>query len=269
MKKNVSVLSIAYFTFILLIILSAGLDGIVSDAMYYLAFILPIFAVILFTDREAPKMCEFSLTEKAEKILFPTVFPAITLIAAISIATTLLISLFGGAPAKTDVGSDLITALCYYALLPSILEEMLFRYLPMRYIAPYSKRYAVLFSAVFFSLAHHSFFSIPYALFAGALFMTVDLLCESCLPSMMLHFVNNAVSVLWMMYFGETFSVSVLFAVLLVPCAVSLFVIFKRRRLYLDGLSEIFSDKGERVSPLPMIFAAFISILAAVLETLG
>ena len=266
MKKNASILSIAYFTFLLLVVLSEGLVGIASDVMYYLAFIVPFFAVIAFIDREMPAICEFSFSGAAKRLFLPTVFPTVLVISALSALTAFVISLLGGGASARDVGDDLLFALLYYALLPSILEELLFRYLPMRYIAPYSKRYAVIFSAVFFSLSHHSFFSIPYALFAGATFMTLNILCESSLPSVILHFVNNGISVVWMMYFREEVSAYFLFAALLVPSVISLPFIFKLRKSYIASLKEIFSDKGEGGIALPMIFAVFVSVLAAVIE---
>ena len=266
MKKNASVISIAYFTFLLLCVLSEGLTGISSGVMYYLAFILPFFAVILFTDREIPKIGEFSWKVGKGKLFLPTVFPTVLVISLLSAVTALVISLFGVASPVRDLGDNLIFALLHFALLPSILEELLFRYLPMRYIAPYSKRYAVIFSSIFFSLAHHSFFSIPYAFFAGAVFMMLNLLCDSCLPSIILHFVNNAVSVVWMMYFGEKYSGFVLLAVLAVPSVISLPCLFKLRGSYAEGLSDIFLDKGERGSAAPMIFAALVAVIAAFVE---
>ena len=265
MKKNEKLLSTAYFTFLLLTVISSSLDGIMSDVMYYLSFIFPFFAVILFTDRELPRMSEFSLSGESRMLLLFTVFPTVLVIALLSLATSAIISFLGGAPALTDVGDDIISAVFVYAFLPSVFEELLFRYLPMRYIAPYSKRSAVIISAIFFALAHHSFFSIPYALFAGVAFMTVNLLCKSTLPSIILHFVNNAISVIWSVYF-EGVSPLVLLIILAILAAISIIGLIKLRRRYISGISEIFSDKGEGFAVMPMVFAAFVSIILAVLE---
>ena len=265
MKKNVSLLSIAYFTFLLLIVLSSSLRGAFSEIMYYLAYILPFFAVIIFSDREVPKVGEFALSDRGVRLLLPSIFPTVFVIAVVAAVATAFASLFDRVPAAVNVSGGLIFALFYHALLPSILEELLFRFLPMRYIAPYSRRYAVVFSAVFFALAHHSFFSIPYALFAGALFMTLNLICESSLPSVILHFVNNAVSILWMMYFGEM-SAWLLLAVLSVPTVISLYFIFRQRKCYSDALLDISSGKPRRFITPPMCFAAVVSFLVAVIE---
>ena len=96
--------------------------------------------------------------------------------------------------------------------------------------------------------------------------MMLNLLCDSCLPSIILHFVNNAVSVVWMMYFGEKYSGFVLLAVLAVPSVISLPCLFKLRGSYAEGLSDIFLDKGERGSAAPMIFAALVAVIAAFVE---
>jgi membrane protease YdiL (CAAX protease family) len=266
MKKNASLLSIAYFTFLLLVIFSGSLSGILSEAMYFLAFILPFFAVVLFTDRERPRASDFSLSTEGKRLFLPTVFPTVFVIALLSIVTSSIITHLGGAPSSADVGDSLIFALFYHALLPSVLEELLFRYLPMRYIASESCGFAVIFSAVFFALVHHSFFSMPYALFAGAAFMTVNLLAESCLPSIILHFVNNAVSVVWTFYFsfplGNVFMMAVLFAL----SAISAVFIVRNRRKYAEALAKIFDGAFKHRFPIETLFAAAIAISAAVLE---
>ena len=90
--------------------------------------------------------------------------------------------------------------LIIHALLPSFLEEMLFRYLPMKLIAPYSRRLCILLSSAYFALIHFNLFQIPYALLAGLVFITVDLWADSVLPSFILHLLNNVISVLWIKY---------------------------------------------------------------------
>ena len=266
MKKNASVLAIAYLTFILLIVFSGSLTGILSEAVYFLGYILPFFAVIIFTDRELPRADEFSLTRESKRLFLPTVFPTVFVIVLLSLLTSFVISSFSGKSASADVGDSILFALFYHALLPSILEELLFRYLPMRYIAPFSRKYAVLFSAAFFALAHHSFFSMPYAFFAGGVFMTVNLLCDSSMPSMILHFVNNAISVVWSMYFADDVSGAILLVALLLPAFVSLAFAFRARRGYAVRLKEIFADKCELCITPSMIFAVITAIFAAVLE---
>ena len=266
MKKNASVLSIAYFTFVLLIIFSGSLAGIMSEAVYFLAYLLPFFAVILFTDGKIPKASEFSLSNDAKKLFLPTVFPTVSAIVVLSCVTSLLVSLLSGKSAAIDLGDSLLFALFYHALLPSILEELLFRYLPMRYLAPYSKKYAVLFSAVFFSVAHHSFFSIPYAFFAGTVFMAVNLACNSALPSIILHFINNSVSIIWLMYFKSGILSAVMIALLAVLTAVSLARIFLLRGRFRSAISEILSEKWEFCFTPTMFFTVFAALLAAFAE---
>ena len=268
MKKNANVLSIAYFTFILLILFSGSLRGIAAEVVYFLAFICPIFAVILFTDRELPKMREFSLPRDSKMLFLPTVFPLIFLIAALSFLTSWFISLFGATPAPVDLGGGLLFALFYNAVLPSILEELLFRYLPMRYLAPDSPTYAVIFSALFFALAHHSFFSMPYAFLAGAAFMTVNIICQSALPSVILHFLNNAISILWMFFFAEKLSPLVFLTLLLVPAIISVVFLIKLRGRFAGRFSVLF-EKKERFYFTPlMLLATLASVVVAILEIL-
>lgn len=266
MRKNASALAIAYFTFLLMIIFSGSLTGIFSETVYFLSYILPFVAVIVLTDREAPKMSEFSISRDSKRLFLPTVFPIVFVIIFLSFFSSTLISLFSEKTPDVDLGDSLLFAIFYNALLPSVLEELLFRYLPMRYIAPYSARYAVIFSAAFFALVHHSFFSMPYAFFAGAAFMCVNLLCESSLPSIILHFVNNSVFVVWSMYFEKTLGSLALLPVMLVPALACAVCIYRLRRRYLEKFAVIFSDKCEIFVTPSMFLACFASIFTAALE---
>lgn len=266
MRKNASAISIAYFTFLLLVVFSGTLVGAASEAMYFLAYIVPFFAVVIFTDREVPKASEFSLSRDSKRLFAPIIAPTVFFVALLSLLTSFVISLFSDGAASVDLGDDLLFALFYHALLPSVLEEMLFRFLPMRYLASESPRFAVIFSATFFSLAHHSFFSMPYAFFAGAVFMIINLLFESCLPSIILHFINNAISVVWTFFFADRFESFVLLLVLSVPTLISVFFVIKHRHRYAEKASVIFSGGRELFLTPSMIFAAVVALLAAVLE---
>ena len=67
------------------------------------------------------------------------------------------------------------------------------------------------------------------------------------------------------MYF-EGVSPLVLLIILAILAAISIIGLIKLRRRYISDISEIFSDKGEGFAVMPMVFAAFVSIILAVLE---
>ncbi len=266
MKKNTNALTAAYIAFFAIMMLSGTLSGIVSEAVYYLAYALPLAAVMIFLKDQRDGNDLFSMTREGVKLFLPTVFPTVLAVILLSYLTSVLMFYVFGETSSVDVGSNLLFALFYHACLPAVLEELLFRFLPLRFIAPHSKRYAVIFSSVAFALAHHSFFSIPYALFAGVVFMTVDLLCDSLLPSVILHFVNNAVSVLWAMYFSTPEGGAIVASAIVLLSLLSVFPIIKRRGEYSRGLKEIFAKRGEPYFTLTMLCASVAAAVVAVFE---
>ena len=145
----------------------------------------------------------------------------------------------GGAPVYEG---DFTSLLIKGALIPAMFEELLFRYLPIILLAPYGKRSAVLLSASLFTLVHANLYQMPYALAAGLLFITADLLFDSILPSLMAHLLNNTVSVIWMFYINTevritVFAIALAFLSLLSLCLAVLF-----RKEYARLFKKCFSE---------------------------
>lgn len=270
MKKNANALTIAYFAFFAMIMLSGVLGGkmplILSEVVYYLAYILPFAAVMTLLKAEKRQQKLFSLSQDGVRIFLPTLFPTVLLIIILSYLTSALIFFVFGRTNAVDVGQDPFFALFTHALLPAVLEELLFRFLPLRFLAPYSKRYALIFSSVAFALAHHSFFSIPYAFFAGVIFMICDLLCESVLPSIILHFVNNAVSVIWILYFPTAKGGAALVSVIAVLSILSVIPMINKRKIYSEGIKEILTKDREAYFTSAMLSASLAAVFVAVFE---
>ena len=51
MKKKLNVLTISYLLFLILLFLSGAFDGLLSDLVYFLSFLLP-FALCIFLTRD-------------------------------------------------------------------------------------------------------------------------------------------------------------------------------------------------------------------------
>ena len=120
---------------------------------------------------------------------------------------------------------------------------MLFRYIPLRLLLPYSRRSALLVSAIMFSLIHLNLFQIPYALFAGVALAFIVVLSGSILPAILLHALNNAISVFWMREPDVT--PYAIIAALAVLSAVSFVFIIKRRDEYKSAIASAFS--GDKI----------------------
>ena len=162
------------------------------------------------------------------------------LILIISILTSDLLKFTASVPQIT-VYNTFIENAVRHALIPAILEESVFRYLPMSLFSKESKRECILVSSVSFALIHCSLFQIPYALIAGLIFITINIITESPLPSFFLHIINNLVSVISIFYKTD---IPVIIS-LTVLTAISIAFIFKNRAEYIKRTKVIFATKSK------------------------
>lgn len=279
MKRNLTTFTLMSLLFVVLLICAGSLSGIFSDIIYYLAFILPTVLGVLTDlklrkqeaahDREYPEpQGLLGFSREGLKLLAPCIFPTVLAVLALSYLTSLLLGAFTGAENTVDVGNNLWVALISHALVPAVLEEMLFRFMPMRMLARHSGALTVTVSSLYFALVHNSFFSMPYALFAGAVFILLDLMCESVWPSVMLHLINNAVSVLWIFY-GDTeaFILSLVISLCVLSAVSAVFIVLMRKK-YLGEVKRVWHS-GDRMQigyePLaliaPTLFIAFTELV--------
>lgn len=253
MKKALKILSFVDVIFLILLVVSGSFVGLISDILYFTAFLIPFaigfyYSSTLKREREEERgLYEavdsyFSLDTKRLIDLLPLLAPAVALIFVLAAVTSLLLNSLGFTnPQPQNAG--ILTMLVIHALYPAVLEELLFRYIPMKLLAPYSRRWCVIFSSLFFALIHANLFQIPYAFAAGAIFMCINLAFESVLPSFILHFLNNAASVVWMKYCTDMTAVWIFVSVLLLLTAISsVFIILWRTRYKTHLFSSL--EKG-------------------------
>lgn len=269
MSKKISLLTLIYTIFILLLFLSGSLTGVWSEVVYLTAFVLPCAIAILYSRKEG-NWGENYLTIQKEKVkkTLPLVAPTVSVIICISFVTSVLIYLLTGRTNNVDVGDSLVSALITHALLPAILEEAIFRYIPMRLLAAHSRRGTVLVSAFFFSLAHHDLFSIPYAFIAGVIFMAIDIATDSVIPSVLIHFINNALSVGMLVYDDNVAFAPTVYVILGILTLISLVLIYKKRDEYREMVNTAL-DKGEGVKlGFEMLLYAAMTLSVAVISLL-
>ena len=242
MKKAINTLVLANLAFLLLHAISGMLEGPLSEALYLLAFILPVALALIICGERA----ELSLLRiKRSDILLTLPVVPITVITVIGISalTTLIMGAFG-IENEVVLEGGFFEAALRYALLTAVLEELIFRYLPMRLLAHRSPRAALLLSSLFFSLVHCDLFQMPYALFAGAVFMILDLAANSVIPSLVIHFLNNLLAVAFHFYAdSEAVLISMIASVSLLAI-VGVGVVALRRRRYI-GLFRAVSSRGD------------------------
>ena len=255
MKKRITELLLIDLLFLLLLIISGMVKGIWGEALYLLAYILPIGAGLFLLRRHDIFSEPSALVLGKDKLLFSASLfaPTMLLVIAVSALTTLVLAFFGKTN-EVDVSGHLVYELFRHALIPAVLEELLFRYIPIKILSPKSKRGAIWVSALLFALIHLNLFQIPYALLAGAVLAFLTVVSGSILPAIILHFLNNSVSVLWMR--NPDVAPAVIIPVLVFLSVISAVYIVRKRREYVEETVRAFS--GDRVG-----FSAELLVMTA------
>lgn len=120
-----------------------------------------------------------------------------------NIAPELLTEVFGLVGLSNSGGSIDFTGtvpnvLLYYltvAIMPAFTEEFAFRGVIMGSLRRYSDGLALVISAGLFALMHGNFVQIPFTFCCGLMFGFMVLKTNSLLPSIIVHFLNNGLSV--------------------------------------------------------------------------
>ena len=276
MKRSLYTVILCDLSFFLFLVLVSMSEGVLATLLYYLAFLFPIAIGVIAIRWGA--CCENATPPRLLRTNFtsalPFVFPTVLAVLLVSYLTALLLgdrmAYFGTA----DMGGDLLAAIVSHALIPAVFEEILFRFIPLRLLGGHSPRYAVLLTSLFFALVHHSVVSIPYAFVAGVALAALTLASDSIYPAIIIHFVNNLVSVL-SLYFAADFP-GINEIIWLCLCGLTLisfiFIIIKRRE-YSSALSSTLAvgdgyDGGfaPLVIAIPTVFVAAVELYAVMLR---
>ena len=94
-------------------------------------------------------------------------------------------------PTLTSLGLNIFVL----AVLPGLLEEMVFRGFVLRTLRPYGDMFAVLVSAFLFGLMHGNIAQIPFAFMVGIVLGWFYVATNNIWVSVFIHFLNNALSV--------------------------------------------------------------------------
>lgn len=256
MRRKVKILTFAYLLFLVFSLLSGRVNGFISDLLFAFAFIVPTFLCIGLTRGVGDDITEYlRLDRGGTRLLLALGVPTVVCVMGVSYLTSLLIGAASGVTNEINVGDSFFLAVISLALLPAILEEMLFRFLPMKLLMPHSKRVCVLFSAFMFSAAHMSLFQIGYAMLAGIIFMLIDIASKSILPSVILHFANNVLSLVTIFYSKNTIAIICINVTICLLFVLSLAFFAIKRNKIIPALCTAFA-RGERMGcdPTPLLF---------------
>lgn len=157
------------------------------------------------------------------------------------------------------------------AVLPALLEEMIYRGCILRTLRPYGNWFAVIISSMLFSLMHGNLRQIPFAFIVGLVLGLLYVVTDNIWMPIAVHFTNNAISVL-MEYFGFSLteeSVGVFYALVIyglvfvgIVAAVVLLSV-QRRNLTLPKTNTSLSASKRTVTLLltPLFFLSLVIYL--------
>lgn len=264
MKSKTGYLALLYLLFLTLLFASGSLDGVASEAVYFLAFLLPL-GIVLVRERASGRALDASflgLSSRAVKLTAPLIVPTVILIYFISALTSRVIYSLFGAANPVDLGENVWLAFLSHALLPALMEEALFRYLPLRIFDRVSYPTMIVVSALFFALVHCDLFVIPYAFAAGVIFMAIDVMADSVWPSVVLHVINNAVSIITIFASESEACILVFWLITFIVFAASMLIVFKKRNEYKSEIAKIISAEPLRVGAEALYLAVPTIVLA-------
>lgn len=258
MKKSTVSLTLSNMLFILLLALSGTLSGALSEAVYIVAFLLPA-ALLIYLSRGGKSRLSLRISAKGALTALTATPATVGGIFLISYLSALLMAVFGFS-SSVDLSGDILTVILTSALLPAVLEELLFRYAALSALDGMKNAEKVLITAFFFALSHCNLFSIPYAFFAGVIFAALDILTGSILPSLFLHFINNLISIFWTLYISN--SSPTLFLIVLTSLSLISILTLTVMRRYFFGEKRLEKIKLKAPSADIAVFAALTVAIA-------
>lgn len=175
------------------------LEAVTSNGWGYLIAILIGLLVMFFWKKK--EFC-FKTIWQGKRPMKVSDFLALLVIftsgqAVSQLLTPLLVWIFGLMGISLDAmissasgSSDSISMFLYVCLLAPITEEILFRGLVLRTLAPYGRKFAIFTSAFLFGIFHGNVIQTPYAFLVGLVlgYVTME---HSMLWAMVLHMFNN------------------------------------------------------------------------------
>lgn len=194
----------------ILAILTASMNAVAAEiltelfggVMYSAIFLVPVFLFRLISKgREVePMRLEPKLPRETPLYLFI----GIAVITGAAYVNSYMVSIFDYASFSEEVlwnqstssNYQLMLAFLTTAVIPAFVEEFLFRGLILSNLRPYGTTTAVVASAVLFGMMHQNIEQLFYTTVAGLVLGYLYVKTESLWPCILMHFVNNFISVL-------------------------------------------------------------------------
>ncbi len=166
------------------------------------AFVLPFFAVSVGLNLKTSEL--ISVRGKRNRLTLPMVLMGLGFCAFANIAANSISSLLGsfgiGIYSPTYSSSktvpEFLVTFVAVAIIPAIVEEFAFRGMVLGVLRRFGDGFAILVSALVFGLIHQNAAQIPFAFIVGIVLAFATIKTGSILTSVLIHFLNNALSLL-------------------------------------------------------------------------
>lgn len=254
------------------------------EAIASILFILLPFALaysILRKKQPVPQIPLGTVYNRKAAVCLVAIFVPVSLLTTIGIniisnifQTIMGVDFTSGLEGQTIVGlPSFLMATLSMAVVPAITEEIAVRGIVMSSLRKYGDKFAIITSAMIFSLMHGNMVQIPYTLFAGIFFGYVAVKTGSIWPTIIMHFINNFYSVLSITAydnFGDSTgnAVTMIMLGILIVCGIIGGAIYSGMN-YKSQLSEGVKTlkTGEKLTALFLNLTMIIAILIMLILT--
>lgn len=266
MNEIVKIYTLSSLMLLCILNLGGGFSEPLALIIRLVAFTVPALIAVLYSKTSSDTATNYLSLDKRGLLLLPVILPSLLIIFGLSFLVSLIIYNLTGTHIEMPISGNIITDVFTLAAVPAVTEELFFRYVPLKIISPMSKKSALIISSLFFAMIHTSFFSIPYALAAGVIFMTIDLITESVWPSVILHFLNNIISIGWMYGSGTEGFAEIYITVFVIGASISLIPLIICLKNYRHLLRITFTRNDRLLFPAISFALIIPTVLIALLE---
>ncbi|MBQ6701486.1 MAG: CPBP family intramembrane metalloprotease [Clostridia bacterium] len=187
----------------------ANLRYLVNIILYSLSFLLPAFFISKFSNSVYPQnksengnsTCRFP---KYFYFILPAALGCITIAGRLTeilqgLLAFIKIGFVSSSPVFPDDVLGTVLVFISSAVIPAVVEEILFRRVILSRLIPYGKVFAVVMSSLLFAIMHANPSQLIYAFVGGLVMGFITLECSSVLPAMIIHFSNNTLSLIYLL----------------------------------------------------------------------
>ena len=175
---------------------------LVYALLYAAVFTIPVFCFHFFSGSK--KVVPMYLERRLPRETPLYIFAGIATVTAAAYVNSYIVSVFDYSAFSEEVlwtqsassNYQLILMFLTMAVVPAFVEEFLFRGLILSNLLPYGRTTAVFASALLFGVMHQNVEQLFYATVAGLVLGFIYVKTESIWTCVLLHFVNNFLSVL-------------------------------------------------------------------------